>query len=49
MKKSIKILLLLLCVVVFTYSLSIWAEFSPAVFDYRQIYDRDTERDLGRC
>ena len=46
MKKSIKILLLLLCVVVFAYGLSIWAEFSPAVFDYRLIHNRETEDDL---
>ena len=47
MKKSTKILLLLLFVVVFACGLSIWAEYSPAVFDYRNIYGRrDTEYDL---
>lgn len=46
MKKSIKILLLLLCVVVFAYGLSIWATFSPAIFDYRLIHNRDTDDDV---
>ena len=43
MKKSAKILLLLLCVVVLVFGLSIWAEYSPAVFDYRVIHDRDID------
>lgn len=46
MKKSIKILLLFLCVVVFACGLTIWLEYSPAVFDYRLIYYRDTENDF---
>lgn len=46
MKKSIKILLLLFFVVVFACGLSIWAEYSPAVFDYRVIHNRETEDDL---
>ena len=46
MKKSTKILLLLLCVVVFACSLSTWAEYSPVVDDYRWIYDRDTDDNL---
>jgi hypothetical protein len=43
MKKSIKILLLLLFVVVFACGLTIWAEYSPAVFDYRLIHNRDID------
>ena len=43
MKKSIRILLLLLCVVVLTCGLSIWAAFSPAVFDYEVIHNRDID------
>ncbi|MBV6450049.1 MAG: hypothetical protein MHPDNHAH_00769 [Anaerolineales bacterium] len=46
MKKSAKILLLLLFVVVFACGLSIWAEYSPVVDDYRWIYNRETEDDL---
>lgn len=47
MKKSAKILLLLLFVVVFACGLSIWAEYSPTAFDYRNIYGRrDTDYDL---
>lgn len=46
MKKITKILLLLLCVVVFAWGLSIWAAYSPAVFDYRLIHHRDTDDDL---
>ena len=41
MKKSTKILLLLLLGVVFACGLSIWAEYSPAVYDYRLIHNRD--------
>jgi hypothetical protein len=41
MKNSVKILLLLLFVVVFACGLSIWAEYSPAVYDYRLIHNRD--------
>jgi hypothetical protein len=47
MKNRGKLLLLVLCVVVFACGLSIWAEYSPVVSDYRQIYDRDTEQDLA--
>src|SRR5262245_21627636 len=47
MNKSVKILLLVMFVVVFTCGLSIWAEYSPVAFDYREIYDRDTEQDLA--
>jgi hypothetical protein len=46
MKKSTKILLLLLFGVVFAYGLRIWAETSPAVFDYRVIRNRETRDDL---
>lgn len=42
-RKSTKILLLLVCVVVFACGLSIWAEYSPAVFDYRVIHNRDID------
>jgi hypothetical protein len=42
MRKSIKILLLFLLVVLFACGLSIWAEYSPAVFDYKLIHNRDT-------
>ena len=45
MKKSTKILLLLVCVVVLACGLSIWAEYSPAVFDYRLIHNRDIDND----
>ena len=47
MKKGTKIVLLLLLAVVFTCGLGIWAENSPVVYDYRYIYDRDTEYDLA--
>ena len=43
MKKSTKILLLLLCGVVFACGLSIWAAYSPAVFDYEVIHNRDID------
>jgi hypothetical protein len=46
MKKSTKILLLLICAVVFACGLRIWAETSPIVDDYRYIYDRDAEDDM---
>ena len=46
MKKSIKILLLLLFVVVLACGLSIWVETSPTVFDYRVIRNRETRDDL---
>jgi|SRR6266511_3345129 len=46
MKHRVKLLLLLLCVVVFACGLGIWVEYSPVVDDYRWIYDRDTEDDL---
>lgn len=42
-KKSTKILLLLVCVVVLACGLSIWAEYSPTVFDYRLIHNRDMD------
>ena len=43
MKNSVKILLLLLFVVVLVCGLGIWAEYSPAVFDYRLIHNRDID------
>ena len=43
MTKSTKILLLLLFGVVFACGLSIWAEYSPAVYDYRLIHNRDID------
>lgn len=43
MKKSTKFLLLLLCIVVSVCGLSIWAAFSPTVYDYRLIYNRDMD------
>lgn len=46
MKTSTKflwLLLLLLCVVVFAFGLSIWAAFSPAVSDYELIHNRDID------
>ena len=46
MKKNTKFILLFLFVVVFACGLSIWAEYSPAVFDYRLIYNRDTNRNV---
>jgi hypothetical protein len=46
LKKNINLVLLFLLVVVFTCSLSIWAQYSPVVDDYIWIYDRDTEYDL---
>jgi hypothetical protein len=46
MKKCTKILFLLLCVVVLACGLSVWAEYSPAVFDYRLIHNRDTDDDV---
>jgi hypothetical protein len=46
MKNRVKRLLLLLCVVVLAYGLSIWVYYSPVVDDYRWIYHRDTEDDL---
>jgi hypothetical protein len=42
-----KVVLLLLLVVIFVCGFGIWAEYSPVAFDYRQIYDRDTEQDLA--
>ena len=45
MKKSTKILLLLLFVIVLACSISFWASGSPAVYDYRLIHNRD--RDNG--
>lgn len=46
MKKSTKITLLLLFVVMFAYGLIIWVEYSPAGFDYRLIHKRDTDDDV---
>lgn len=46
MKKSTKILLLLLFGVAIACGLNIWADTSPAVFDYRVIRDRETRDDL---
>jgi hypothetical protein len=43
MKKSIKILLLLLCVVVLAFGLRIWSAFSPDVYDYKLIHNRDID------
>jgi hypothetical protein len=45
-KKSIKLVLLLMFVVVFTCGIGIWVEYSPFVDDYRWIYNRDSEDDL---
>jgi hypothetical protein len=46
MKKSGKVILLLLFIVVFACGLSIWTECSPAIFDYRLIHNRDTNDDV---
>lgn len=46
MKKSTRILLLLLFVVVLACGLSIWAGFSPALWDYTVIHNRETGDDL---
>ena len=46
MKNRTKIVLLLFLVIVFAYSLSIWAAYSPAVYDYREIHNRSTNDDV---
>lgn len=46
MKKSKKILLLSLLFVVFAFGVRVWIEYSPIVFDYRVIHNRDTVNDL---
>ena len=47
MKKGIKVVLLFLLVVIFVCGFGMWAGFSPVAYDYRYIYDRDTEQDLA--
>jgi len=47
MKNRGKLLLLVLGIVAFACGLSIWAGYSPVVYDYEYIYDRDTEQDLA--
>ena len=49
MKKGIRVVLLLLLVVIFVCGFNIWSQYSPVAFDYRQIYDRDTEQDLAEA
>ena len=49
MKKSTKIVLLLLLVIVFACGLKFWADNSPLVDDYEWIHDRDRELDLVRA
>ncbi len=46
MKRSIKIVSLLLLVVVFACGLGIWAETSPVAYDYRTMHNPVTEDDL---
>ena len=44
-----KVVLLLLLVVLLVCGFSIWLQESPVAYDYRQIYDRDTEQDLAEA
>ena len=46
MKRSTRILLLLLFVVVIACGLSFWVGYSPAVWDFRVIHSRDTDHDV---
>jgi hypothetical protein len=46
MKKIIKYGLLLFFIVIFAWGLIIWTEYSPAVFDFRLIHNRDTNDDV---
>jgi hypothetical protein len=45
-KKIIKIVLLLFLLVVFACGINTWVEYSPIVYDYRYIHNRDTEDEL---